>query len=66
MGDCMCEDYDKAKVSRERQTQDVSKPYYWWEMPDPFEQTATLALISNPNGLARSRSELKRRQTSEN
>jgi len=64
-GDVMCEDYEKAKASRERQAQERRTPYYWWEMPDPFEQTATPAPVSNPHGLARSRQELKKRQGKE-
>lgn len=61
MNDCMCEDYDKAKESRERRNSE-HKPYYWWEYPDPFEVKATSAPISNSSGLARSRKELRERQ----
>ncbi len=60
MGDCMCEDYDKARENRERQAQDV-EPYYWWELPDPFPAKGTVLAV-NPNGLVRSRSELMKRQ----
>ena len=66
MGDCLCEDYEKAKQSRERQAADKEKqPYYWWEYQDPFPTKATPVPISNPSGLARSRQELKRRQGKE-
>ena len=62
MGDAMCEDYVKAEQSRERQAQEhETKPYYWWEYPDPFPTRATPAPVVNPNGLARSRQELRKR-----
>ena len=62
MGDCMCEDYQKAKESRERQVADKHDPYYWWEYPDPFEVEATPEIEVNSGGLARSRKELKERR----
>lgn len=62
MSDCLCEDYNKAKASRERQAKNASNPYYWWEMPDPFEAKATSSPVNNSNGLARSRRELKERR----
>lgn len=57
-GDMMCEDYQKAKESRERQAADKREPYYWWEYPDlPERESPTI----NPKGLARSRQGLKER-----
>ena len=64
MGDCMCEDYQKAKENRDRQAADKD-PYYWYEFPDPFETKATHAIKVNVGGLARSRKELKIRQGKE-
>lgn len=62
MGDILCEDYDKAKESRDRQAEERNtRPYYWWEYSDPFPTRATRTPVSNPNGLARSRRELKAR-----
>ena len=60
MGDCLCEDYQKAKESRERQAADKHDPYYWYEFPDPFGAEVT-AVVSKSNGLARTRQELKER-----
>lgn len=60
--DLMCEDYQKAKESRERQAAEKeSRPYYWWEYLDPFEKKASQPPVSNPNGLARTKAELKKR-----
>ena len=64
MSDCMCEDYQKAKESRERQVADKD-PYYWYEFPDPFGVEATPEIKVNTGGLARSRNELKIRQGKE-
>jgi len=66
MDNIMVEDEQKAKESRDRiETERINKPYYWWEMPDPFETEATLAPKTNSGGLARSRQELRKRQGKE-
>jgi len=58
----MVDDEQKAKENRERVEADrVNQPYYWWELPDPFEKKATPQPVSNPMGLARSRQELRKR-----
>jgi len=53
-------DLDEAKKNRERVAKDRDrKPYYWYEENDPFgAEVAT----SNPDGLARSKLELKNRR----
>lgn len=62
MGDCLCEDYERAKLNREKLAKEPREPQYWWECPE-FEQEATTTTpVKTFGGLARTRRELKTRQ----